>query len=98
MEKNYQVTPKGLSKICHTIVAQKGFCKLYNLVNNFDTIQKEKKKHRCGSCEKLFSRNYSLKKHIHTVHEGRKDYKCEFCNKSFKAARNLKRHVYKIHE
>ena len=43
MEKNYQVTPKGLSKICHTIVAQKGFCKLYNLVNNFDTIQKEKK-------------------------------------------------------
>ena len=68
MEKNYQVTPKGLSKICHTIVTQKGFCKPYNLVNNFDTIQKEKKKHRCGSCEKLFSRNYSLKKHIHSVH------------------------------
>lgn len=43
MEKNYQVTPKGLSKICHTIVAQKGFCKLYNLVNILIRSKKKRK-------------------------------------------------------
>ena len=68
MEKKLSSNSKGSFKNLPYNSCTKRFLQTIQFSEHFDTIQKEKKKHRCGSCEKLFSRNYSLKKHIHSVH------------------------------
>ncbi|XP_065292451.2 zinc finger protein 22-like [Dermacentor albipictus] len=51
------------------------------------------KKHKCKTCDKLFHRADSLVKHYRT-HTGERPYKCRTCDKSFRQSSHLDKHKH----
>ena len=52
--------------------------------------KKDKKKHKCDSCEKQFTYSGHLNNHMKTFHEGQRNYVCKNCGKSLTMQANLK--------
>ena len=68
-----------------------------NQTSHVKKAHRNRKYHKCDSCEKLFSQAGSLKIHINRVCNRQKDHKCDTCGKAFSQAGNMKKHINSLH-